>query len=46
MYKITKWFLFIEANSDEEFFTLYDEAITHIPDTAFNKNWYGSARRT
>ena len=46
MYKISKWFLIIEAKNDEEFFALYDEAITHIPDTAFNKKWYRSARRT
>lgn len=46
MYKISEWFLIIKANNDEEFFTLYDEAITHIPDTAFNKKWYRSARRT
>lgn len=46
MYEISKWFLIIKAETDEEFFALYDEAITQIPDTAFNKKWYRSTKRT
>lgn len=46
MYEISKWFLIIKAKTDEEFFALYDEAITQIPDTAFNKKWYRSPKRT
>lgn len=46
MYEISKWFLIIKAETDEEFFALYDEAITQIPNTAFNKKWYRSTKRT
>ena len=46
MYEISKWFLVIKAKTDEEFFALYDKAITQIPDTAFNKKWYRSTKRT
>ena len=46
MYEISKWFLIIKAETDEEFFALYDEAITQISDTAFNKKWYRSTKRT
>lgn len=46
MYEITQWFLIIKAKTDEEFFTLYDEAITHISNTAFNKKWWRSIKRT
>ena len=46
MYEISQWLLVIKAKTDEEFFALYDEAITQIPDTAFNKKWYRSAKRT
>lgn len=46
MYEISQWFLIIKAKTDKEFFALYDEAITHIPNTAFNKKWYRSIKRT
>jgi hypothetical protein len=46
MYKITKWFLIIYAKCEKDFFQLYDEAIQKIPNTAFNKKWYRSTKRT
>lgn len=46
MYKITKWFLIIYTENKEDFFQEYDKAIKEIPDTAFNKKWYRSIKRT
>lgn len=46
MYQITKWFLIIETNKQQEFFQIYDKAIENIPDGAFNKKWYRSTKRT
>lgn len=46
MFLITQRLLIIDVNNDIEFFQVYDEAIKIIPDTAFNKQWYRSPRRT
>jgi hypothetical protein len=46
MYEISKWFLIIYAEDDNEFFKLYDDAMTKIPDTALNKKYWRSIRRT
>lgn len=46
MYQITKWFLIIKVESHSDFFSVYDKVIQEIPDSAFNKKWYRSTRRT
>ena len=42
---ITQWFLFIYAETHEQFFELYDKAMEQISDAALNKKWNRSYRR-
>ena len=46
MYRIGEFYLKITAESKEEFFEEYDEAMKKIPDTALNKKWHRSHGRS